>query len=145
MLKDRDRAILQKIVIYCQQIEQTVARFGADFETYCADPRLSQRLLYVHFADRRAGGEVERRTDRRLPQYPVAQHPATRNLFAHAYGNVSARITWQTIREDIPELRENCRKILASGGNRGRLNGGSRKISPAPLTFPFPSGIISKV
>src|SRR5699024_4879101 len=37
MLKDRDRAILQKIVIYCQQIEQTVARFGADFETYCAD------------------------------------------------------------------------------------------------------------
>ena len=31
MLKDRDRAILQKIVIYCQQIEQTVARFGADF------------------------------------------------------------------------------------------------------------------
>ena len=37
MLKDRDKAILQKIGDYCQQIEQTVARFGADFETYCAD------------------------------------------------------------------------------------------------------------
>ena len=37
MLKDRDKVILQKIGDYCQQIEQTVARFGADFETYCAD------------------------------------------------------------------------------------------------------------
>ena len=53
------------------------------------------------------------------PNIPWRSIRATRNLFAHAYGNVSARITWQTIREDIPELRENCRKILASGETEG--------------------------
>ena len=119
MLKDRDRAILQKIVIYCQQIEQTVARFGADFETYCADHVYRNACCMCILQIGELVGKLSGELTAACPNIPWSSIRATRNLFAHAYGNVSARITWQTIREDIPELRENCRKILASGENEG--------------------------
>ena len=37
MLNSKDRMILEKIVAYCEQIAQTVTRFGVDYETYSAD------------------------------------------------------------------------------------------------------------
>ena len=74
MLKDRDKAILQKIGDYCQQIEQTVARFGADFETYCADHVYRNACCMCILQIGELVGKLSGGTDRRPSQYPVAQH-----------------------------------------------------------------------
>ena len=34
---DRDRSILQHIISYCEQIEATMARFGAEESLFCKD------------------------------------------------------------------------------------------------------------
>ena len=127
MLKDRDRAILQKIVVYCQQIEQTVARFGADFETYCADHVYRNACCMCILQIGELVGKLSGELTAACPNIPWRSIRATRNLFAHAYGNVSA-----TIREDIPELRENCRKILASGETEGDRTAAPAKFPQRP-------------
>lgn len=35
---DRNISVLEHIVVYCEQIEQTVERFGNDAETFRTDP-----------------------------------------------------------------------------------------------------------
>ena len=34
---DRDRSILQHIISYCEQIEATMVRFGAEENSFCKD------------------------------------------------------------------------------------------------------------
>lgn len=34
---DRDRSVLEHIVLYCGQIEQTMERFGRDYEHFRSD------------------------------------------------------------------------------------------------------------
>ena len=84
MLKDRDRAILQKIVIYCQQIEQTVARFGADFETYCADHVYRNACCMCILQIGELVGKLSGELTAACPNIPWRSIRATRNLFAHA-------------------------------------------------------------
>lgn len=44
---DRNIGVLEHIVVYCQQIEQTVGRFGSSAETFQNDPFVE---MQPHFA-----------------------------------------------------------------------------------------------
>lgn len=49
---DRDISILRHIVIYCQQIEQTIERFGDSAEIFATGPHLPKRRSAVYFTNR---------------------------------------------------------------------------------------------
>lgn len=36
----------------------------------------------------------------------------TRNFYVHAYGSIDLPSVWNTLNEDIPELKQLCLKIL---------------------------------
>ena len=112
MLNSKDRMILEKIVAYCEQIAQTVTRFGVDYETYSADfvYRNACRMCILQIGE--LVGKLSEAFTQTHTDIPWRSIKATRNLFAHAYGNISVRITWQTIQESIPELMEKCQVIL---------------------------------
>lgn len=112
MLNPRDRQALKKIIQYCDQIQQTVRRFGGQFETYQADfvfqNACSMCLLQI-------GELVPKLTDELIQSHtyiPWRGIKATRNLLAHAYSSVELSIIWATIEKDIPQLKENCQSIL---------------------------------
>lgn len=46
------------------------------------------------------------------PEIPSKNLKGMRNLFAHNYGNISTKITWKTISEDIPLLKSQCIDIV---------------------------------
>ena len=93
---DRNISVLEHIVSYCQQIEQTMERFGNSAETFQNDPiyRNAAALCILQI------GEL--------------QIKAMRNIVAHSYGTVDPETTWEIITDDIPTLKKYCESIIAS-------------------------------
>ena len=111
---DRNLSILEHIVSYCQQIEQTVERFGNDTEIFQADPiyRNAAALCILQI-----GELVGKLTDEFRAQHtavPWRQIKAMRNIVAHSYGTVDPETTWEIITDDIPVLKKYCEAIIAS-------------------------------
>ncbi len=111
---DRNLSILEHVISYCVQIEQTVDRFGNDAATFYSDPiyRNAAALCILQI-----GELVGKLTDEfRLqhPSIPWRQIKAMRNIVAHSYGTVDPETTWEIITDDIPTLKAYCAAILAA-------------------------------
>jgi uncharacterized protein with HEPN domain len=52
----------------------------------------------------------------RYPSIPFAQIYGVRNRVAHGYFSVSLPMVWDSVEEDIPELRERMAKVLEELG-----------------------------
>ena len=111
---DRNIGALEHIVVYCQQIEQTVDRFGNNAETFQNDPiyRTAAALCILQI-----GELVGKLTDEFREQHPAVpwrQIKAMRNIVAHSYGTVDPEITWEIITDEIPQLKAYCEQIIAT-------------------------------
>ena len=48
------------------------------------------------------------------------QIKAMRNIVAHNYGSIDAEILWETIENDVPQLKAYCLDILQTLNNENR-------------------------
>ena len=111
---DRNASILEHIISYCDQIQQTVERFGDDYALFESDPiyRNAAALCILQI-----GELVGKLTDDFREQHPAVpwrQIKAMRNIVAHSYGSVDPETTWEIITDDIPILKKYCETIIAS-------------------------------
>ena len=111
---DRNISVLEHIVSYCRQIEQTVERFGNDTEIFQADPiyRNAAALCILQIGE--LVGKLTEEFRAQHPAVPWRQIKAMRNIVAHSYGTVDPEITWEIITDDIPALKKYCETIIAS-------------------------------
>ena len=111
---DRNISILEQIVVYCEQIEQTVERFGNDAEIFRTDPiyRNAAALCILQIGE--LVGKLTDEFRAQHPSVPWRQIKAMRNIVAHSYGTVDPEITWEIITDDIPVLKQYCSTIIAS-------------------------------
>ena len=56
--------------------------------------------------------EADRSIAARHPSIPFAQIYGMRNRVAHGYFSVSLAMVWDSVEEDIPELRQKIAKVL---------------------------------
>ena len=115
---DRNISVLEHIVSYCRQIEQTVERFGNDEETFQNDPiyRNAAALCILQIGE--LVGKLTDDFKEQHPAIPWRQIKAMRNIVAHSYGTVDPETTWEIITDDIPTLKEYCEAIIASQQER---------------------------
>ena len=109
---DRNASILGHIISYCDQIQQTVERFGDDYALFESDSiyRNAAALCILQI-----GELVGKLTDDFREQHPAVpwrQIKAMRNIVAHSYGSVDTETTWEIITSDIPDLKRYCQVIL---------------------------------
>ena len=109
---NRDASILEHIVSYCGQIEQTILRFGDDDRIFAEDPiyRNASALCILQIGELVGKLTDEFRTAH--PGVPWRQIKAMRNIVAHSYGSVDPETTWEIITEDIPKLKQYCLGII---------------------------------
>ena len=109
---NRDLSILAHIVSYCDQIDETIARFGNSPTIFSSDPiyRNAAALCILQISELVGKLTEEFRTQH--PAIPWRQIKAMRNIVAHNYGTVDPETTWEIITEDIPELKKYCQVIL---------------------------------
>ena len=111
---NRDASILEHIVSYCGQIEQTIMRFGDDDRIFAEAPiyRNASALCILQIGELVGKLTDEFRTAH--PGVPWRQIKAMRNIVAHSYGTVDPETTWEIITDDIPILKKYCETIIAS-------------------------------
>lgn len=105
---------MSHIVEYCIEIEQTVMRFGNDFEAFQKDKIYRNAATMCILQIGELAGRLSPEFTAAHPVVPWKSIKAMRNIAAHAYGNISVPDVWDTIQHDIPELKAYCETILKS-------------------------------
>ena len=112
MLSNRNANILKRILLYCDEINETIERFGDDYKVFAEDSayRNATALCVLQI-----GELTNNLTDDFKQTYvemPWTQIKALRNIIAHSYGIIDVESLWETITGDIPGLKAYCTKIL---------------------------------
>ena len=111
-MNQRDKAALQKIIRYCNDIYKLIERFGDDYRIYEADfayqYACSMCIIQI--------GELTTQLSEELraasPEVPWQLIKGMRNLFAHDYARIDHEIVWETLKNSIPVLEKQCDDIL---------------------------------
>ena len=112
-MNDRDMIVLKKMVQYADEIALTVEKLNLDFikfETdFIAKNAISMCILQI-------GELVGKLSDDFKAQYhkmPRRDIKSMRNIAAHNYGELDTEVLWETVTNDIPELKIYCEAIIA--------------------------------
>ena len=105
--------ILERIIRYCNEIDEAMNHFGRTFE------KLEPNTIYknaVSMCILQIGELTSLLSDDFKAQYremPWQDIKAMRNIAAHRYGTFDLTKLWETLMDDIPTLKEYCKKILS--------------------------------
>lgn len=83
---DRDLSILEHIVSYCEQIEQTMERFGPEYGTFRGDQIYRNAVALCILQIGELSGKLSDEFKAAYTDVPWRQIKAMRNIVAHSYG-----------------------------------------------------------
>lgn len=109
---NRDGHILEHIVSYCLQIEETIQRFGDSVETFQTDVIYRNAVALCILQIGELVGNLSEDFRAKHSTIPWRQIKAMRNIVAHKYGTIDPDTTWEIIKDDIPALQNYCQSIL---------------------------------
>ena len=107
---ERDLTILEHVIRYCSQIDETVLRFGNDGKVFASDTVYQNAVALCLLQIGELAGHLSESYRDAHPDIPWRQIKALRNIIAHNYGSVDAETAWEIVQEDIPALRQHCEK-----------------------------------
>ncbi len=114
MSESRNIDILKKLVKYCDEIDEANEEFGSSFEALTTKSAYKNAVamcvlqigeLTTHLTD------VFKTTYNKMPWQDIKR---MRNAAAHRYGDFDLETLWDTIKGDIPSLRDYCNDIIKS-------------------------------
>ncbi|NLT47470.1 MAG: DUF86 domain-containing protein [Clostridiales bacterium] len=108
----KDLSIISHILEYCAEIEETVSRFGDDYDCFSSDKIYRNAVTMCILQIGELAGKLSKGFVEANSEIPWRSIKAMRNVAAHAYGSISIPDIWDTIKNDIPGLRSYCIKIL---------------------------------
>ena len=112
-MQPRDERVLEHILDYCESIEECVARFGDDFDTFHDDKAYHDLvcfyLLQIGELSGSLSAELRAETADRMEW---GQMKGMRNIVAHHYGTIRLDMVWDTVKNDIPPLKAFCEEHL---------------------------------
>lgn len=110
----KDLSIIEHILAYCGEIEQTVTRFGGTFENFETDKIYRNAVTMCILQIGELAGRLSPEFTAAHPDVPWRSIKGMRNVAAHAYGSISIPDVWDTITVDILVLEAYCKKILGA-------------------------------
>ena len=109
---DRDLRVLEHMLTYCGQIEQTMQRFSASEACFSQDIVYQNAIALCLLQIGELVGSLSEEYRAAHREMPWRQIKALRNIIAHHYGVVDAETIWEVIQNDIPELKAYCQRAL---------------------------------
>lgn len=107
---------LQRIMhmkLYCENVAKTIARFGADYDTFSSDTdylnSISMSIMQVGELSIGLTDEFKHETGGQI-QWGAMR--GMRNMYSHAYAKMDKIAIWQTATMDIPGLLQFCERVL---------------------------------
>ena len=105
------------IKTYCEDVAETIARFGDSFDVFQQDRdffnSISMSIMQIGELSSGLSESFKEMTHQQVMWAPMK---AMRNMFAHAYAAMNKDVIWETANRDIPVLLRFCNEILDSQG-----------------------------
>lgn len=111
-MRERDRDVVRKMIKYCSDVEFLMKKYKSDFQNYKSDISFQYACNMCII---QIGELVNRFSDEFIEEYnqiPWHAIKGMRNLHAHDYERVDLDIVWNSLKEDIPDLKEQLKAIL---------------------------------
>lgn len=112
-MDEKDVFILESIVDFCDRIANSIQKYGDSFEVFDNDLDFQDacglRIIQI-------GENVNSLSNRFKETHPEILWKniiGTRNIIVHDYGVISNRKVWETLKNDIPALRDFCAKQIS--------------------------------
>ena len=111
-MSQRDKIIIQKILQYCKDVDAMVNRFGDDIQIYVSDLAYQYACSMCIIQIGELVGQLSDDLKNKRQAVPWKLIKDMRNIFAHDYARVDNEIVWDTLKNNIPDLKEKCKSIL---------------------------------
>jgi uncharacterized protein with HEPN domain len=110
---DKDIGIIKHILEHIENIYNTQKRFGYDISVFISDKdyfnSVCMSLLQIGELSHHLTSEfIKRHTD-----IPWKNIIGLRNVVVHGYGQLDMDTVWATVINDIPDLYQKCKLIVA--------------------------------
>lgn len=115
-MRDKEKRAIERILKYCDRIEQAINRFGDDREIYMMDKQYQDACGLAIIQIGENAKEFDDDFREKYDKIKWSSYVGMRNIFAHNYEGVIDDITWSVIKEDIPELKEYLEDIKLKEG-----------------------------
>lgn len=109
---DRDLGLISYILGYCEEIDETLRRFGNDYSSFENDKIFRNATIMCILQIGELSGRLSDEFIVAHSAIPWRSIKAMRNIVAHAYGSISIPDVWETIERDIPVLKAYCQALL---------------------------------
>lgn len=109
-MKSKDRIIIQKIIVYIDDIEKYIT--GLEAKDFLDDKKT---ITACAFSVSQIGELVKEITDETIKKYPNIPWNSIRgmrNRIVHDYENVDLSVLWGTIKQSLPELKDKMKNII---------------------------------
>ncbi|MCL2004231.1 MAG: DUF86 domain-containing protein [Oscillospiraceae bacterium] len=104
---------LEHIKTYCEDIAETIRRFGESYDTFAQDKdffkSVSMSMMQI---GELSGGLSDAFRAATYDQMQWGAIKGMRNLFAHAYAAMNTAVIWESAIRDIPGVLKFCNRIL---------------------------------
>lgn len=103
---------IERIIYYCSRLENHINTFGNDKEIFLVNEQYQDAcsLIFIQigeFVGRLSDDFIEEHSD--IPWQAIR---GMRNKNAHNYDHILYDVVWETMQEDIPELKAYLEKLL---------------------------------
>ena len=109
---ERDIFILRKIIQYCNEADEAIARFGDSVETLRVDNIYKNATAMCVLQIGELVGNLSDDFISSHTEMPWKQIKGMRNIAAHGYEKFDIDVLWQTLKSDLPDLAEYCIKTI---------------------------------
>lgn len=113
-MKNKDVIILKKILDYCTQIEEACNMFENDYERFGTSSVFRNACCMCILQIGELGKLISKDLREKETEIPWRDWCGVRDIFAHQYSNLDCQSAWETIREDVPELKKEVLRILGN-------------------------------
>ena len=100
---------IARIRSYCETIQRTISRYGAELDLFTSDIDYQQSVAFSLLQiGELVGGLSEDYRRSTAKQMPWSAMKGMRNIVAHDYGKVNRELMWKTAVTDVPALKQFC-------------------------------------
>jgi len=117
-MNDSDLQRLEHIRVYCEEIAETIVRFGPAYEAFARDKDFYRSVtMNIFQIGELVGGLSDAFKAATRKQILWGSIKGMRNFVAHDYARIDMQTVWDTAVNDVPVLLEFCIEILAQEEN----------------------------
>lgn len=109
MFRENEKLYFQDIIDSICNIEKYIQGFS--FDEFFEDRKTVDAVVRNLEIIGEASGHISKQTKQKYSKIPWTQIVGMRNKVIHEYSGVDLKILWQTLKEDIPDLKKKIEEI----------------------------------